>query len=223
EQQNYYNQWDVTLPYESHTAAITRQGIPVYFCPSRRKSTAAFSNDNPNGGLSDYASCGGRGPNDGVNANGVENQYAHGAMICARWFMKTSPTLSVADWKGLVRTATITDGTSNTILMGEKHVRRTTKFGSAEDRSVYTAGNLNNARRFAGIDRKLPEEQYKLGDYTAAQITQGIDNQAFGSLHPGSVQFAMCDGSVRSIAKQININTLGNLAERDDGNAIGDF
>src|SRR5947207_6325917 len=77
EQQNYYSQWDITRAYEQHNVQVTRQGVPVYFCPSRRKSTAAFSNDTPNGGLSDFASCGGRGPNDGVNAFGVPNQYAH--------------------------------------------------------------------------------------------------------------------------------------------------
>jgi len=225
EQQNYYNQWDVTKAYELHPETITKQAVPVYFCPSRRRPTQAFSNENttpaPSGGLSDFASCGGRGANEGVNVNGVENQYAHGAMICARWIMQPSP-LRVADWKGLIRIASITDGTSNTFLIGEKNVRRTTKFGSGEDRSIYTAGNLNNSRRFAGIDRKTGDE-YKLDEYTAAQVAQGIDNQAFGSFHPGVVQFVLCDGSTRTVARQTNLTILGNLAERDDGNAIGDF
>jgi prepilin-type N-terminal cleavage/methylation domain-containing protein/prepilin-type processing-associated H-X9-DG protein len=226
EQQNYYTQWDLTKAYEQHPETVTRNAVPVYFCPSRRRPTQAFSTETtspaPSGGLSDFASCGGRGANDGVNANGVENQYAHGAMICARWSMSPSP-LRVADWKGLVRLAVITDGTSNTFLIGEKQVRRTTKFGKGEDRSVYTAGNLNNARRFAGIDRKT-NEKYKLDGYTAAEIVQGVDNQAFGSLHPGTVQFVMCDGSVRGVKSQTDLNVLGNLAERDDGNPItGDF
>lgn len=135
--------------------------------------------------------------------------------------MSTSP-LRVASWNGLVRLANVTDGSSNTILMGEKTVRRTTKWGSAEDRSVYTGGNLNNSRRFAGIDLKTAEK-YKLDGFTAAEIVQGIDNQTFGSLHPSSVTFAICDGSVKSITKNIDLNVLGNLAERDDGNTIGEF
>src|SRR5690242_4884124 len=37
EQQNYYTQWDLTKAYELHPQQVTRQAVPVYFCPSRRK------------------------------------------------------------------------------------------------------------------------------------------------------------------------------------------
>jgi prepilin-type N-terminal cleavage/methylation domain-containing protein len=222
EQQTYYAQWDITKAYEKHAATITRQSVPVYFCPSRRKAGAAYSNDTPSGGLSDFASCGGRGPNDGVNAQGVPNQYAHGAMICARWVMNPNP-LSVADWSGLVRLATITDGTSNTMLIGEKNVRRTTKWGTNEDRTVYGFTNANNVRRFAGLDLKDGTSMYKLDGYTAAEVTQAIDNRAFGSLHPGVVQFVFCDGSVHGLKGQTSIVTLGQLSEIDDGGSIGDY
>jgi len=222
EQQNYYNQWDLTMAYELHNVQVTKQAVPVYFCPSRRRPTAAYSNETPSGGLSDFASCGGRGPNDGVNAQGEPNQYAHGAMMCARWVMQTSP-LRVAKWEGLVRLATVTDGTSNTMLFGDKNVRRTTKWGSAEDRNVYGFTNANNVRRFAGLDLKDGTSQYKLDGYTAAEVTQAIDNRAFGSLHPGVCQFVFVDGSVHALRNNTSLVTLGQLAEKDDGGTIGDF
>jgi prepilin-type N-terminal cleavage/methylation domain-containing protein/prepilin-type processing-associated H-X9-DG protein len=228
EQQSYYQLWDETKSYTVHPQSTTRQAVPTYFCPSRRRPTAAFSNDTPSGGLTDIASCGGRGPNDNVPATGVPNQYAHGAMICAQWALDSTNT-RLLSWKGLVRIANVTDGTSNTILMGEKQVRRMNAagtnrlvWGTADDRSVYTDGNLNNSRRFAGIDAKTGD-QYKLDGFTSAESVQGVDNQAFGSLHSSAVQFVFCDGSVRAINKQINLTTLGNLAERDDGNVIGDY
>jgi prepilin-type N-terminal cleavage/methylation domain-containing protein len=117
EQQNYYSQWDLTKAYELHPASVTRQSVNVYFCPSRRKPSAAYSNDNPSGGLSDFASCGGRGPNDNTTPQGEINQFAHGAMICARWTMQTNP-LRVATWQGQIRIANITDGTSHSMKFG---------------------------------------------------------------------------------------------------------
>jgi len=222
EQQNYYSQWDLTMAYELHNVQVTKQAVPVYFCPSRRRPTAAYSNDTPAGGLSDFASCGGRGPNDGVNAQGVPNQYANGAMICARWVMQTSP-LRVAKWDGLVRIATVTDGTSNTMLFGDKNVRRTTKWGTAEDRNVYGFTNANNVRRFAGLDLKDGTSQYKLDGFTAAEVTQAIDNRAFGSLHPGICQFVFVDGSVHALKGNTSLVTLGQLAEKDDGGSIGEY
>jgi len=219
EQQNYYTQWDVTKAYELHPAQVTRQSVPVYFCPSRRKPSAAYSSDKPSGGLSDFAACGGRGPNDGVSATGVINQYAHGAMLCARWTMQTSP-LRVLNWQGVVRLATITDGTSNTMLFGEKNVRRTTRWGTGEDRNVYGFTNANNVRRYAGLDRKDLASQYKLDGFTATEIVQAIDNRAFGGLHPGVVQFVFCDGSVHSLKRSTSLVTLGYLSETDDGSQI---
>jgi len=222
EQQNFYSQWDITMAYELHNAQVTKQAVNVYFCPSRRRPTQAFSNDTPSGGLSDYAACGGRGPQDGVSASGIPNQYAHGAMMCARWTMQTSP-LRVANWQGLVRMASITDGTSNTFLFGDKNVRRTTKWGTGEDRTVYGWTNANNVRRYAGLDLKDGTSQYKLDGFTAAEVTQAVDNRAFGSLHPGICNFVFVDGSVHALKGNTNLVTLGQLAEIDDGGTIGDY
>ena len=49
EQQNFYSQWDITMAYELHNVQITKQPVNVYFCPSRRRPTQAFSTDSPNG------------------------------------------------------------------------------------------------------------------------------------------------------------------------------
>jgi prepilin-type processing-associated H-X9-DG protein len=48
-------------------------------------------------------------------------------------------------------------------------------------------------------------------------------NTPLASAHPGGVQCALADGSVRFIPDVINITTYKLLADRDDGQAIGDF
>jgi hypothetical protein len=42
----------------------------------------------------------------------------------------------------------------------------------------------------------------------------------FGSWHPGICLFVMGDGSVRPIQPAINTQTLGYLAQRDDGQVV---
>jgi prepilin-type N-terminal cleavage/methylation domain-containing protein len=48
-------------------------------------------------------------------------------------------------------------------------------------------------------------------------------NTPLSSAHPGGVQSVLADGSVRYVTDNINLTTLKYLADRDDGNAIGDF
>jgi prepilin-type N-terminal cleavage/methylation domain-containing protein len=231
EQQSYYQQWDETRTYAWHPESTTRYAIPVYFCPSRRRPNEAFSQNEgdggKSGGLSDYAACAGQGNNDGFNVNGVQNVEANGVMIGGKWEANAAGDRLVK-WQGTVRVASITDGTSNTFLLGEKHVRRlnaagTARFvyGTADDRTIYSESNHNNFRRFAGTgaDGVL----YSLGLYVDSNSVQAVDNRKFGSRHPGICQFVLCDGSVKGIQNNIDIKILGRLANREDGEVIGDY
>jgi len=231
EQQSYFAQWDETQPYSWHPETTTRVGIPTYFCPSRRKATAAFSQNEADGGksggLSDYAACAGNGNNDGIGANGVPNAEANGVMIGGKWEANDAITRLVK-WQSIVRIATITDGTSNTFLLGEKHVRwmnaaGTARFvwGTADDRTVYSMNNNNNQRRFAGLGGD--GVAYSLATFVDSASVQAVDNRKFGSRHPGICQFALCDGSVKAIQTNINLQILSRLANREDGETIGDF
>jgi prepilin-type N-terminal cleavage/methylation domain-containing protein len=221
EQRNNYDRWNEKIGYGNHPVAVTKVAIPIYFCPSRRPPTMAWSNDTPSGGLSDFAACAGRGQQDGVNANGNIQPNATGAMIGGRWVIDSTGN-TLLEWQGMIPLKMITDGTSNTFMMGEKHVRRDTKWGTQEDRSVYTSGNKNNYRRFAGLDEDGVTE-YKLSEWNFTDIVQQVDNRSFGSLHPGVVQFVLCDGSVRGLRKDIDVPTLSRLAQRDDGEVIGNY
>jgi prepilin-type processing-associated H-X9-DG protein len=43
------------------------------------------------------------------------------------------------------------------------------------------------------------------------------------SRHPGGVQVALCDASVRFISETINLTVWRNLAGMQDGNPVGEF
>jgi len=55
----------------------------------------------------------------------------------------------VISWQGQVPLQAIKDGTSNTLMFGEKHLRPASLRGLNEDRSVFD-GNQNCFRRIAG-------------------------------------------------------------------------
>ena len=210
EQDNLFKLWDLSRTYDDHLASATQHAVKPYFCPSRRRPDEAFSNDTPPGGLSDYAACSGTGNEDGLNANG--------AMIRAR---ATVADDRVVTWTGTVTLGGVSDGTSTTFLIGEKHVRYVTRFGTGEDRTVLGATNGNNYRRFAGLG---PEDgdnyRLQLWDPAPEWNEQTASNRSFGSRHPGVCQFVMCDGSVRTVRNSADLTMLGRLAARNDGQTI---
>ncbi|HEY4262730.1 MAG TPA: H-X9-DG-CTERM domain-containing protein [Schlesneria sp.] len=54
-------------------------------------------------------------------------------------------------------------------------------------------------------------------------IAIGDTSANFGSQHIGGCHFAFCDGSVRFISQNIDINTYQRLGNRADGQIVGDF
>ena len=122
-------------------------------------------------------------------------------------------------WIGQVRWANITDGTSNTTLLGEKHIRPNSYRGKNEDRSIFSSVR-NTHRRMMGIS---PNGNVRPLLPPSAQ-TAAVANSSFGSHHPQVCQFVFCDGSVKPLKLTTDLETLSYLVTRDDGVSInGDF
>jgi hypothetical protein len=143
------------------------------------------------------------------------------------------------------RFAEITDGTSNTLMLaeqsnwiaGQKDVWRTAFSASgpwmgmknpripAGDGTWSITGvhaaspGPQDMRSYAVTTiRDVPNPQG-----TAAYMNEVMCNTPLASPHPNIVQGSFADGSVRSLPNSINLLTLKYLADRDDGNPIGDF
>lgn len=125
----------------------------------------------------------------------------------------------------------ITDGSSNTILVGE----RSYKVGTVD----FYAGTLYAAREFGGTGG--PEQAsgnqgliaifgastYAINPASPSTVST---RQAFSSQHTGGAHFVLADGAVRFISENINLNTddavnstLENLIGVADGQVIGEF
>jgi hypothetical protein len=222
EQDVLFRQWNLNLRYTNYREPTSVVGAQVktYYCPARRAppqlSLTGYTRP-PWGGspgaLGDYAANGG-------NTTEVWNDPRSGPGVFLYADTTFGPNDTVVTWKSLLRFEDVTDGLSNTLLIGEKHVPPG-QFGqdAAGDASVYNGDDIRTIVRVAGrqalgpIDRPLaasPTDSYRA-------------EERFGSYHPGVCQFVLCDGSVRPIPVSINIDTLTRLAVRNDGQPVGDY
>jgi prepilin-type processing-associated H-X9-DG protein len=133
---------------------------------------------------------------------------------------------TVTKWSGQVTLQAIKDGTSNTFLIGEKHVRPASLRGMNEDRSVFD-GNQNCFRRTAGytglgVTYPIPNPPTgaTLRPLTVDSDTNGSSNIWFGGPHGNVCQFVFCDGSVKTVAVTVDPYVLSYLAARADGQVI---
>jgi prepilin-type processing-associated H-X9-DG protein len=60
-------------------------------------------------------------------------------------------------------------------------------------------------------------------DSTRPGVCSGGNNIPLNSAHPGGVNIALCDGSVRFVGNTVPIDVLGRLATRDDNQPLPDY
>jgi len=208
EQGNLYSQWVTTANYYNQPAAVRTTAVKVFFCPARRAPGTPTINDLPQGGT-------------GSAAPGVATDYACNVGNASGDYWWNTPTNNPCngpfhmrdDWSGASpaaprfgrRFAEITDGVSNTILIGEKHVRLSAMYdANAGDGASYN-GDYGNSQRGAGVGMTLARSPTDSGNI-------------FGSYHTASIcQFLFGDGSVKAISTTIDGTTLGYLATIADG------
>jgi prepilin-type N-terminal cleavage/methylation domain-containing protein len=111
----------------------------------------------------------------------------------------------------MVTMADITDGTSNTYLVGEKYM-------NPDD---YTTGLdwADNNAVFEGYDWDIV--RWATPSDPPRQDTPGISTyNPFGGAHTSSVNISMCDGAVRTISYNIDLTTHTYLGQRADEHPV---
>jgi prepilin-type N-terminal cleavage/methylation domain-containing protein len=118
--------------------------------------------------------------------------------------------------------AHITDGTSNTIAMGE--VRFSCNKWNWLDGRGWAQGDSHWYSTAAPIN--FPTCKDSAG-YNNGPCTVNADNWnsqfGFKSRHIGGVHLLLCDGSVRFASQNLDMFTYQKLGDRSDGQVFGDF
>lgn len=200
EQGSIFEKWDFTQTYYNQIPEVRLTSIEPFYCPTRRRapqhSTSGdvqqgTSNPSVPGACSDYAFSVG---DPSGNTDYYPGQNA--PPPCNGPFRYKS--------KELLNSASVTDGLSNTLFMGEKHIPNE-RYGQAPDSSVWNGDNGASFKK-AGVGAPLAKGPKGSGQ--------------FGSYHPGICQFVMGDGSVKAFSVSVELKNLGRLANRMDGEAI---
>jgi hypothetical protein len=223
-------------PRENREAVVS-----IYLCPSRARASlisVAGQDDRSSatgisGAVGDYAACIGTGNSgtylDYFDYQGYGSAAADGAIVgdacltpqggCSGVFCGSSdPTWTFIQERFYTRMKSLKDGTSKTLLVGEKHVPIWGMGYLADapgysgqwvyDNSIYNGDSVMSLGRFAGPTALL-----------AVSIDTPPANN-FGGPHAGICQFVFADGSVRSLSIEIDGVVLGFLANRADGSLI---
>jgi len=141
-----------------------------------------------------------------------------------------------------VRMRDITDGTSNTLIVGERtwEYKVTNPSTGAIDTVNANAGNMWVTRSADDSTDTSPMACNGCGYTDALGVTGLAPNSKdayngsgalthnrvrgqFSSLHAGGVQFVLADGSVRFISENLSNTTYNRLGNRKDGNVVGQF
>ncbi len=211
EQGNLYREANISKNtlYESRLAVATQ--IPVFLCPSDSFSSIGPRDDaadlgmwNPPfivAGQTNYKGISGanwgwgesRWRNRGTN--GSVDGTASGDGLFYRW-----------DWRQKKRLTAITDGQSNTFMIGEALPEKTKWCAWAySNDAVGTCAIAPNARSEGGA----PFDPW---DWS--------NTYAFASRHPGGLHFALADGSVRFVSDGIDLATYRGLATIRGGETV---
>jgi prepilin-type processing-associated H-X9-DG protein len=207
EQDALYQQIDFTQPIEAPVNAARLTAIRLFLCPSDPQVPLTFSITDSSGRTvteaapTSYAVCYGSGELDEV----------------------PGPKEGIFYRNSRIRLTDVTDGTSTTIMAGDRHWSHAmASWTGAVNRGIIRGGPLN-------VWRSSPEAAYPAPNFCCVQanginVVHDCDGSLdeFFSWHPGGVNVLFADGGVHFLHQQINLDVLQALGTRAGGEVVNE-
>jgi prepilin-type N-terminal cleavage/methylation domain-containing protein/prepilin-type processing-associated H-X9-DG protein len=217
EQDNLYKQYNNTVRNTKPANAFVRTSfVPTYTCPSDPNGNTIITPETTGDVSVPYMTGSYRGM-AGVNCDGFDQWAGYNSEIQQN--LKVCPGkrgILHGDNDGSLpgeRITTIGDGTSNTLMFGERvtktHINRTTFW--ADSFNLYS------------LSGAYPDSATLLPDYDACgRVVSDIAQckYGWGSLHTAGINFALCDGHVTFLSNNINMQVFLALATTNGGEVI---
>jgi prepilin-type N-terminal cleavage/methylation domain-containing protein len=223
ELQSVHDLWDCTVADDAPGAnngnrKVRQTHLPVYTCPSDRVDPAALYN--PMYYSNTTSTC---APGSYVGVAGKSHgHYMDCSDRCGNW--DWAPEYSqlmkhgYVGWRGILHTvvpnatqcedfSTISDGSSNTLLLGEHHLPqdepRYGTFWACANGGMVLASLMPNS----WILHTSPDFNACNAAWPSYHCSRG-----FGAYHPGGLNWGVADGSVRFVGETVNVELLMDLA-----------
>lgn len=212
---------------------LAKTTVPSLNCPSRRGSivqpytSTTMKNVAVQTGVlyapADYAGNGGslRGPSYSTRPADAATGDA------GNWLPSAGTTYIASGFTGLfyhgqqLARRQITDGTTHTIFAGEKHVIKdyyTNGQDPGDNQPMYQGYDVDTVR-FTG-PLYPPFQDMTAAEATLLEQAQIAPHSSFGSAHPGSFQYGVCDGSVHTMSFQVDLEVYRRLGDIRDGQVV---
>ena len=209
---NFYNQLDVNRtqtvcsipegPQADPTigsADLQDTVLPVYVCPSAADPDNNHGREEGGHAKSNYAGVAGMDW-DGVDEMGLKSVFVDGTQFVSKM-------------------GETTDGTSNTLMVGERFRR-----DADENLKLQTPPLEYNGAYWLGVapDTRAAQCVGRLGLAGTPWSVMSINGEsinAFASRHEGGAHFLVSDGSVRFFSENADQDTMSRLGTMNDGTA----
>lgn len=204
--------------------------IQAFVCPSMARPPQLTNSGIPNRALASYRVVAGAK----VASDDMSTRPA-GFNTAEFTALERTPLDGVMFGASSTRMRDITDGTSNTLLVGESYTDpEFVKDGQGMDYwSIFGPQmiNGNNGRPWTPTYWASSTEHSEFAGSAVVPINSRLNpamhgvlmEMSFGSYHVGGAHFAMGDGSARFISENVDLGMYQALATRAGGEVVGEF